>query len=137
MLLVFFQYNLENRVMVFALQEAKKSRNGKAPHSSWCNYDDLNEYFWCARNLVLSLNLKFYELDSVLFLSFFFYSCICYLSSGLVIVFPWDGPCGMMVISSNQHMMRRQYFRFLTDYLVDAIIVTRFLSSIKYLLRKI
>ncbi|KAJ8617503.1 hypothetical protein MRB53_013689 [Persea americana] len=27
-------------------KEAKKSRNGKAPHSSWCNYDDLNEYFW-------------------------------------------------------------------------------------------
>ncbi|KAE9610232.1 putative 1,3-beta-glucan synthase [Lupinus albus] len=27
-------------------KEAKKSRNGMAPHSSWCNYDDLNEYFW-------------------------------------------------------------------------------------------
>nr|XP_017248464.1 PREDICTED: callose synthase 5-like isoform X2 [Daucus carota subsp. sativus] len=27
-------------------KEAKKSRNGKAPHSAWCNYDDLNEYFW-------------------------------------------------------------------------------------------
>ncbi|KAM0939118.1 putative 1,3-beta-glucan synthase [Dioscorea sansibarensis] len=27
-------------------KEAKKSDNGKAPHSSWCNYDDLNEYFW-------------------------------------------------------------------------------------------
>ncbi|KAF7834153.1 callose synthase 5 [Senna tora] len=27
-------------------KEAEKSRNGKAPHSSWCNYDDLNEYFW-------------------------------------------------------------------------------------------
>ncbi|XP_020225550.1 callose synthase 5 [Cajanus cajan] len=27
-------------------KEAKKSRNGTAPHSSWCNYDDLNEYFW-------------------------------------------------------------------------------------------
>ncbi|KAH7520841.1 hypothetical protein FEM48_Zijuj08G0188700 [Ziziphus jujuba var. spinosa] len=26
--------------------EAKKSKNGKAPHSDWCNYDDLNEYFW-------------------------------------------------------------------------------------------
>ncbi|KAF3786088.1 Callose synthase 5 [Nymphaea thermarum] len=26
--------------------EANKSRNGKAPHSAWCNYDDLNEYFW-------------------------------------------------------------------------------------------
>ncbi|XP_049933320.1 callose synthase 5-like [Nymphaea colorata] len=29
-------------------KEASKSRNGKAPHSAWCNYDDLNEYFWCA-----------------------------------------------------------------------------------------
>ncbi|XP_022947858.1 callose synthase 5 [Cucurbita moschata] len=27
-------------------KEAKKSENGKAPHSAWCNYDDLNEYFW-------------------------------------------------------------------------------------------
>ncbi|XP_022879526.1 callose synthase 5-like [Olea europaea var. sylvestris] len=27
-------------------RETKKSQNGKAPHSSWCNYDDLNEYFW-------------------------------------------------------------------------------------------
>ncbi|XP_051127343.1 callose synthase 5-like isoform X2 [Andrographis paniculata] len=27
-------------------KEAKKSNNGKAPHTSWCNYDDLNEYFW-------------------------------------------------------------------------------------------
>ncbi|XP_027344376.1 callose synthase 5-like [Abrus precatorius] len=27
-------------------KEAKKSRNGKASHSAWCNYDDLNEYFW-------------------------------------------------------------------------------------------
>ncbi|XAR62352.1 1,3-beta-glucan synthase [Bertholletia excelsa] len=27
-------------------KEAKKSQGGKAPHSSWCNYDDLNEYFW-------------------------------------------------------------------------------------------
>ncbi|XP_052114381.1 callose synthase 5 [Arachis duranensis] len=26
--------------------EAKRSRNGTAPHSAWCNYDDLNEYFW-------------------------------------------------------------------------------------------
>ncbi|URE49707.1 callose synthase [Musa troglodytarum] len=27
-------------------KESKKSNNGKAPHSAWCNYDDLNEYFW-------------------------------------------------------------------------------------------
>ncbi|XP_050894734.1 callose synthase 5 [Lathyrus oleraceus] len=27
-------------------KEAKKSKNGKASHSAWCNYDDLNEYFW-------------------------------------------------------------------------------------------
>ncbi|KAL8528945.1 hypothetical protein ACS0TY_006425 [Phlomoides rotata] len=27
-------------------KESKKSRNGKGPHTAWCNYDDLNEYFW-------------------------------------------------------------------------------------------
>eukprot|EP01018_Ginkgo_biloba_P036440 Gb_08787 [translate_table: standard] len=27
-------------------EEAKKNKNGTAPHSAWCNYDDLNEYFW-------------------------------------------------------------------------------------------
>jgi len=27
-------------------EESKKNRNGTAPHSSWCNYDDLNEYLW-------------------------------------------------------------------------------------------
>ncbi|KAK9102524.1 hypothetical protein Sjap_019778 [Stephania japonica] len=27
-------------------KEAQKSRHGKIPHSDWCNYDDLNEYFW-------------------------------------------------------------------------------------------
>ncbi|KAG6408203.1 hypothetical protein SASPL_131207 [Salvia splendens] len=27
-------------------KEAKKGKNGTAPHTSWCNYDDLNEYFW-------------------------------------------------------------------------------------------
>jgi len=30
------------------LQEAQKSKNGKAPYSTWCNYDDLNESFWFA-----------------------------------------------------------------------------------------
>ncbi|XP_052191392.1 callose synthase 5 isoform X2 [Diospyros lotus] len=28
------------------VREAKKSKHGKAPHATWCNYDDLNEYFW-------------------------------------------------------------------------------------------
>ncbi|KAK4380700.1 hypothetical protein RND71_002562 [Anisodus tanguticus] len=27
-------------------QEAERSRRGKAKHSQWRNYDDLNEYFW-------------------------------------------------------------------------------------------
>ncbi|KAJ7537160.1 hypothetical protein O6H91_12G100700 [Diphasiastrum complanatum] len=27
-------------------KEAESNRNGTAPHSSWRNYDDLNEYFW-------------------------------------------------------------------------------------------
>ena len=28
-------------------QEADNNDNGRAPHSSWRNYDDFNEYFWC------------------------------------------------------------------------------------------
>ncbi|CAA0830218.1 Callose synthase 5 [Striga hermonthica] len=27
-------------------KESKKGKNGIAPHTAWCNYDDLNEYFW-------------------------------------------------------------------------------------------
>ncbi|GAV58897.1 Glucan_synthase domain-containing protein/DUF605 domain-containing protein/FKS1_dom1 domain-containing protein [Cephalotus follicularis] len=27
-------------------KEANKSQNGKASNTVWCNYDDLNEYFW-------------------------------------------------------------------------------------------
>ncbi|KAI9074796.1 hypothetical protein K1719_043220 [Acacia pycnantha] len=27
-------------------KEAEKSKNGTASHTTWCNYDDLNEYFW-------------------------------------------------------------------------------------------
>lgn len=29
--------------------EVESSRNGKAPHSAWRNYDDVNEYFWSRR----------------------------------------------------------------------------------------
>ncbi|KAI9121394.1 hypothetical protein K1719_008427 [Acacia pycnantha] len=31
--------------------EVDSSRNGKAPHSAWRNYDDINEYFWSRRCL--------------------------------------------------------------------------------------
>ncbi|KAL3844742.1 hypothetical protein ACJIZ3_002145 [Penstemon smallii] len=27
-------------------KESKQGQNGKASHTAWCNYDDLNEYFW-------------------------------------------------------------------------------------------
>ena len=36
-------------ILIMTFQESKKSKHGKAPHSSWCNYDDLNEYFWCGK----------------------------------------------------------------------------------------
>ncbi|AES59382.1 1,3-beta-glucan synthase subunit FKS1 domain 1 protein [Medicago truncatula] len=32
--------------MSFCLSRSLTNRNGKASHSAWCNYDDLNEYFW-------------------------------------------------------------------------------------------
>ncbi|KAL8143622.1 hypothetical protein V2J09_016654 [Rumex salicifolius] len=34
------------KVITPIYREAQKSKHGKAPHSEWCNYDDLNEYFW-------------------------------------------------------------------------------------------
>lgn len=41
--------------------EVDSSRNGKAPHSAWRNYDDINEYFWsrrCLKRLKWPLNLE-------------------------------------------------------------------------------
>lgn len=40
--------------------EVEKSRNGSMPHSTWRNYDDLNEYFWsrrCFEKLKWPINL--------------------------------------------------------------------------------
>ncbi|KAI3414751.1 uncharacterized protein J3R85_015925 [Psidium guajava] len=34
--------------------EAENNDNGRAPHSSWRNYDDFNEYFWSLRCFELS-----------------------------------------------------------------------------------
>lgn len=31
------------------LKEARRNKGGKASHSAWRNYDDLNEYFWSVR----------------------------------------------------------------------------------------
>ncbi|XP_050942441.1 callose synthase 7 isoform X2 [Cucumis melo] len=42
------------------LMEAKRNKGGKASHSTWRNYDDLNEYFWSDRcfNLGWPMNPK-------------------------------------------------------------------------------
>ncbi|TKY46783.1 Callose synthase 7 [Spatholobus suberectus] len=42
-------------------KEAKRNNKGKASHSNWRNYDDLNEYFWsnrCFDDLQWPLNLE-------------------------------------------------------------------------------
>ncbi|KVH89522.1 callose synthase 11-like [Cynara cardunculus var. scolymus] len=41
--------------------EVERSRNGKAPHSAWRNYDDINEFFWsrkCFKKLKWPLELS-------------------------------------------------------------------------------
>nr|KYP52240.1 Callose synthase 7 [Cajanus cajan] len=43
------------------MKEAKRNNKGKASHSNWRNYDDLNEYFWsnkCFHDLSWPLNPK-------------------------------------------------------------------------------
>ncbi|XP_057431281.1 callose synthase 5-like [Lotus japonicus] len=37
------------------------SRNGKAPHSAWCNYDYLNEYFWYLFSAVLGKEFQLWK----------------------------------------------------------------------------
>ncbi|KAJ7948849.1 Callose synthase-like protein [Quillaja saponaria] len=41
-----FLNNVVTPLYMVIKEEAKKSKNGTADHSSWRNYDDLNEYFW-------------------------------------------------------------------------------------------
>ena len=33
-------------VFFFVMKEALKNKNGVSDHSTWRNYDDLNEFFW-------------------------------------------------------------------------------------------
>lgn len=35
-----------NSCMSTMVQEAQVNKDGNAAHSSWRNYDDINEYFW-------------------------------------------------------------------------------------------
>ena len=37
----------------WSLKEANRNKGGTASHSSWRNYDDLNEYFWYVSGAVL------------------------------------------------------------------------------------
>ncbi|KAL8477569.1 hypothetical protein ACS0TY_029749 [Phlomoides rotata] len=39
-------------------KESKKGKNGTAPHTAWCNYDDLNEYFWSSECFLLGWPMR-------------------------------------------------------------------------------
>lgn len=39
-------FNMVSNVYHQSLKEAMKNRNGTTGHSTWRNYDDLNEFFW-------------------------------------------------------------------------------------------
>nr|XP_043626989.1 callose synthase 7 [Erigeron canadensis] len=41
-----FLQNVVSPIYEVMRKEVKRNRGGKASHSSWRNYDDLNEYFW-------------------------------------------------------------------------------------------
>lgn len=41
-----FLNNIVSPIYNVIYEEAKKSKNGTADHSTWRNYDDLNEFFW-------------------------------------------------------------------------------------------
>ena len=78
------------------LQESGKSKHGKTPHSAWCNYDDLNEYFWSVYNLIFCTHCQHFSFSIIPNL----------FHSGQLIVSRWVGQCGMMVIFSNLCMIQ-------------------------------
>ncbi|CAN1850902.1 Callose synthase 7 [Linum perenne] len=66
-----FLRNVVTPIYQVVRKEARRNKNGKASHSRWRNYDDLNEYFWCNRCLKIKwpMDLKtdfFIHSDEVL-----------------------------------------------------------------------
>ncbi|XVF60760.1 hypothetical protein PTKIN_Ptkin08bG0074200 [Pterospermum kingtungense] len=44
-----FLRNVITHIYIVLRKEAKRNQGGKASHSKWSNYDDLNEYFWSGK----------------------------------------------------------------------------------------
>ncbi|KAL8510691.1 hypothetical protein ACS0TY_017495 [Phlomoides rotata] len=53
-----FLKNVVTPIYEVLLKEARRNQNGKASHSAWRNYDDLNEYFWTKRCFKLGWPLE-------------------------------------------------------------------------------
>ena len=53
---------MESLCILYCIQEANNSNNGRAAHSAWRNYDDFNEYFWFVlkRAFLLFLPVPFF-----------------------------------------------------------------------------
>ena len=49
-MLTFIFFNPLSDSLCLSLKEAMKNRNETTDHSTWRNYDDLNEYFWSGLN---------------------------------------------------------------------------------------
>ncbi|XP_061972403.1 callose synthase 7-like isoform X3 [Populus nigra] len=49
-----FLRNVITPIYQVLLKEARRNKGGKASHSKWRNYDDLNEYFWSDKCLKLN-----------------------------------------------------------------------------------
>ncbi|KAK6918011.1 1,3-beta-glucan synthase subunit FKS1-like, domain-1 [Dillenia turbinata] len=58
--LVFFLFGFFDSIICFDImeKEARRNKGGKASHSAWRNYDDLNEYFWSAKCFKLGWPMK-------------------------------------------------------------------------------
>lgn len=113
----------EQQIMVLICQEASKSKNGKAPHSAWCNYDDLNEYFWYLKEFWILAKLVLWFHSNVLIFN------VTMWHSGHLIVSLWDGLCVMMVIFLNQYTIQGQYLWYVISFpLVHALKIPKRMS---------
>ncbi|XVF14888.1 hypothetical protein REPUB_Repub09cG0099600 [Reevesia pubescens] len=91
-------------------KEAEKSKNGKASHSLWCNYDDLNEYFWSHDCFALGWPMRD---DGDFFKS---------TSNMVLVILAWSG-------ASLKDIFRKDISYFISSIFITAAIL-RFLQSV-------
>ena len=80
-----------------------KNKNGKADHSTWGNYDNLNKYFWLELTSMNMFPSTFCAAGKLFARDIIFLRCFCFLFIfSLLIDWKYVGP-GVWIIISSVH----------------------------------